>query len=63
MFKLHGQLYHYVPDLVPEEAEKPKFLKLYFFDGQFQKEHRSGIFPELDPTIVSMLMEIMDCNP
>ena len=63
MFKLHGQLYHYVPDLLPEEAGKPKFLQLYFFDGKFEKEHCSGTFPELNPTIVSLLMEIMNRSP
>ena len=28
VFKLHGQLYHYVPDLLPDSDAKPKFLQL-----------------------------------
>ena len=63
VFKLHGQLYHYVPDLLPLDSEKPKFLQLYFYDGAFEKEHRSSVFPELNPTVVSLLMDIMDRNP
>jgi hypothetical protein len=63
VFKLHGQLYHFVPDLLPRGGDKPKFLQLYFYDGQYEKENRSGIFPELNPNVVSLLMEIMDRNP
>ena len=63
VFKLHGQLYHFVPDLLPCDGERPKYLQLYFFDGQLEKEHRSGIFPKLNPNVVSLLMMIMDQNP
>lgn len=57
MFKLHGQRYHYVPNLLPFLEDKPQFLfsQLYFFGGQYEKEYRAGIFPELNPDIVSLL--------
>ena len=47
VLKFNGPLHHYVPDFLPQEAEKPKLLQLYFYDDQFEKEHHSGIFPEL----------------
>ena len=63
VFTLHGQLYHFVPDLFPCDGERPKYLQLYFFDGQLEKEHRSGMFPELNPNVVNLLMTTMDRNP
>ena len=57
VFKLHGQLYHYVPSLLLDGLVKPKFLQLYFFDLQHEKENRCGIFPEINPSIVGLLME------
>ena len=38
IFKLHGQLYHYVPSLLTDSIAKPKFQQLYFFDGQHEKD-------------------------
>ena len=63
VFNLHGQLYHYVSSLLPDGLAKPKFLQLYFFDGQHEKENRCDIFPEINPSIVGLLMEIMQRSP
>ncbi|XP_057545823.1 uncharacterized protein LOC130824822 [Amaranthus tricolor] len=59
-FRKYCRLYN---NVFAFKAGKPKFLQLYFFDGQFEKEHCSGTFPELNPTIVSLLMEIMNRSP
>ena len=48
---------------MPDGLAKPKFLQLYFFDGQHVKENRCGIFPEINSSIVGLLMEIMQRNP
>ena len=32
VFKLQGQLYHYVPNLSPADGEPLKYLQLYFYD-------------------------------
>lgn len=45
VFKLHEQLYHFMLDLLPCNGERRKYLQLYFFNGQLEKEHRSGTFP------------------
>ena len=62
VFKLYEQLYHFVPDLIPND-NKPKFLQLYFYDAQYERENRFGLFPELRPDVVSMIMEVMGSNP
>ncbi|XP_057534285.1 uncharacterized protein LOC130812729 [Amaranthus tricolor] len=63
VFKLHGQLYHFVPDLIADDDKVPKLLQLYFYDAQYEKDLRSNLFPEIRPDVISLLMEIMDCNP
>ncbi|XP_021750174.1 uncharacterized protein LOC110715861 [Chenopodium quinoa] len=35
VFKGHGQMYHFVPDLLPTDG-KAKYLQLYFYDGQHE---------------------------
>ncbi|XP_021756069.1 uncharacterized protein LOC110721228 [Chenopodium quinoa] len=62
VFKLHGQMYHFVPDLLPDEGN-PKYLQLYFYDGQHEVEHRLGCFPELREDVISILMQVSQQNP
>lgn len=62
VFKLHGQMYHYLPNLIPEQ-QNPKYLQLYFYDTAHEYQIRSGLFPELRSTVVAKLMEIMRSNP
>ncbi|KAK9733811.1 hypothetical protein RND81_04G093900 [Saponaria officinalis] len=46
VFKLHGQIYHHIPDLL-HNNESPKYLQLYFYDGQHEAQNRTSCFPEL----------------
>lgn len=43
VFKLHGQMYHFVPDFLPRD-EGPKYLQLYFYDAQHEAANRLGWF-------------------
>ncbi|XP_021761053.1 uncharacterized protein LOC110725888 isoform X2 [Chenopodium quinoa] len=60
--KAHGQIYHNIPDLLPDN-EPPKYLQLYFYDAMFEAENRHGLFPNLSPSIISLIMAIMLLNP
>ncbi|KAK9690274.1 hypothetical protein RND81_09G117500 [Saponaria officinalis] len=62
VFKLHGQIYHHVPNLLPNDA-KPKYLQLYFYDAQHESENRAGCFQELRQSIIDILMQITQINP
>ncbi|KAH9625530.1 hypothetical protein KSS87_020327 [Heliosperma pusillum] len=62
VFKLYGQIYHYVPDLLPSDGG-PRYLQLYFYDGQQEAERRAGCFSELRRDVVDMLMEVTSYNP
>lgn len=62
VFRLHGQLYHFIPDLLPV-GERPKYLQLYFYDAENEKENRVSLFKELRPDIIEKLMNVMETNP
>ncbi|XP_021768899.1 uncharacterized protein LOC110733168 [Chenopodium quinoa] len=62
VFKMHGQIYHFVPDLLPEKKH-PKYLQLYFYDGQHEVENRLGSFPEVREDVIRILMHVSQQNP
>ncbi|XP_021732611.1 uncharacterized protein LOC110699399 [Chenopodium quinoa] len=62
VFKMHGQVYHSVPDLLPDDGS-PKFLQLYFYDGQHEVQNRVNCFPEVREDIIRLLMKITELNP
>ncbi|XP_074267322.1 uncharacterized protein LOC141590650 [Silene latifolia] len=55
-------IYHNIPDLVPNDGG-PKYLQLYFYDGQHEAAKRSGCFKELNQDVIDILMGITHSNP
>ncbi|XP_021737552.1 uncharacterized protein LOC110704077 [Chenopodium quinoa] len=62
VFKLHGQIYHYLPDLIPKDIG-PRYLQLYFYDGHFESTARTESFPEIRADLIAILMEVTQQNP
>ncbi|XP_074318033.1 uncharacterized protein LOC141654817 [Silene latifolia] len=62
VFTLHGQIYHHVPTLLPNDG-RPKYLQLYFYDGRHEALNRTGCFPEVRGDIINTLMQITQSNP
>ncbi|KAH9622274.1 hypothetical protein KSS87_001374, partial [Heliosperma pusillum] len=62
VFRLHGQIYHHVPSLVPINGN-PKYLQLYFYDGQHEAENRTGCFREIRQDVVDILIHVTKTNP
>ncbi|GKF28328.1 hypothetical protein Tco_0094670, partial [Tanacetum coccineum] len=65
IFRISGQLYHWIGSLCPEEGQLPRFLQLYIYDttnevknrlSHFSDEHQS----ELKEEIVEGLIEFLD---
>ncbi|KAG7980703.1 hypothetical protein I3843_05G196400 [Carya illinoinensis] len=61
-FRVQGQMYHYIEDLVPEDGH-PSYLQLYFFDTEHELENRIHDAERLDPSIIARLMDILEVNP
>ena len=62
VFKLQGQLYHYVPDLTPDDGQPPKYLQLYFYDPQNEIASRAGVYDELRAYVVATLTHVVEKN-
>lgn len=40
VFRLHGQTYHKIGSLLPEQGSPPKFAQLYIYDTENEIENR-----------------------
>lgn len=43
MFQIHGQNYHLMGSLRPEEGDYPKFSQLYIVDTENEVENRASV--------------------
>jgi len=64
VFRMHGQNYHHIGTLLPEEGSKPRWAQLYIYDTENEVQNRisatrcgDGKTP-LDPSIVSGLQSM-----
>ncbi|XP_012828257.1 PREDICTED: uncharacterized protein LOC105949497 [Erythranthe guttata] len=67
-FLLHGQNYHLLGSLLPEEGTRPKFAQLYIFDTENEIQNRIDAVRSgnqsnnLDPAFVASLKDMIDGN-
>nr|GEV59843.1 helitron helicase-like domain-containing protein [Tanacetum cinerariifolium] len=67
VFKVSGQVYHWIGSLCPPLGESPRFLQLYIYDMDHEVENRMRHFGgidhnELDPEIVKGLIHFLDAH-
>src|SRR5581483_471329 len=63
-FSVHGQVYHLIGPLLPEEGQPPKFAQLYIYDTENEIENRLNLMQDLDPTILQNLQDLLNTvNP
>ncbi|KAL4579076.1 hypothetical protein LXL04_015211 [Taraxacum kok-saghyz] len=65
VFKISGQIYHWLGSLCPSEGNPPRFLQLYIYDTQNEVENRMRFFgriesKSLNSTIVQQLIDFLD---
>lgn len=65
VFKVPGQIYHWIGGLCPPENKTPRFLQLYIYDTQNEVQNRLSHFTgddrrQLDPQIVYGLIHFLD---
>nr|XP_025603131.1 uncharacterized protein LOC112695132 [Arachis hypogaea]XP_025630251.1 uncharacterized protein LOC112723204 [Arachis hypogaea]XP_025674055.1 uncharacterized protein LOC112773204 [Arachis hypogaea]XP_025674064.1 uncharacterized protein LOC112773214 [Arachis hypogaea] len=67
-FLLHGQNYHLMGSLLPQEGSPAKFAQLYIYDTQNEINNRTAVVSSdnstdhLDKTIVADLMKMLDTH-
>ncbi|CAG8741558.1 11526_t:CDS:2, partial [Funneliformis mosseae] len=63
-FRIHGQVYHRIGLLLPEEGSQPAFAQLYIYNSVHENAYRHNVMVDLDNTILQNLLTVMDkCNP
>nr|GFA74748.1 DNA helicase [Tanacetum cinerariifolium] len=64
VFKISGQLYHWLGSLCPAEGDPPRFLQLYVYDTENEVNNRMSYFggdgSDLRRDIVEGLIELLD---
>jgi hypothetical protein len=68
VFRMHGQNYHHIGTLLPEEGTKPRWAQLYIYDTEHEVSNRissakcSGEQSSVAPKIVEGLKNMLDDN-
>jgi PIF1-like helicase/Helitron helicase-like domain at N-terminus len=59
-FQIHGQVYHCIGSLLPEDGCSPMFAQLYIYDTEHENENRQNIMQDLNNNILQNLQNILD---
>jgi hypothetical protein len=63
-FRVHGQIYHRIGSLLPENGHPPMFAQLYIYDTEHENMNRHNIMQDLNDDILQHLQDMLDeCNP
>ncbi|GJT34506.1 hypothetical protein Tco_0924925 [Tanacetum coccineum] len=67
VFKVSGQIYHWIGSLCPPMGEAPRFLQIYIYDTDNEVENRMRYFggvdnSHLDTQIVEGLIQFLDAH-
>ncbi|XP_063929859.1 uncharacterized protein LOC135142123 [Zophobas morio] len=58
-FKVHGQVYHLIGNLLPAEGAQPEFLQIYFVSHADQVSLRSNLNPTLQIDLIDALQKYL----
>ncbi|PKY39566.1 hypothetical protein RhiirA4_312718, partial [Rhizophagus irregularis] len=59
-FQIHGQVYHRIGPLLPEEDHTPIFAQPYIYDTENENKNRHNIMQDLDVNILQNLQNMLD---
>lgn len=62
IFRVQGQIYHFIDDLVPLGA-KEKHLQLYFYDNENEITNGMALSDKINEIVVRKLIDIQKVNP
>ena len=62
MFKLTGQMYHLLANMLPEEGKLVAFSQLYVHDSQEDHRLLHNKNPEVDPELLKKLQQMIEEN-
>src|SRR5436189_217331 len=56
-FRIHGQIYHCIGSLLPDDGCSPTFAQLYIYDTEHENRNRHNIMQDLDDNILKHLQD------
>ena len=63
VFRVQGQVYHYIHELIPQSDKQPSYLQLYFYDTEHELENRLRCSNVMNVNILEKLIKILEVNP
>mmetsp|Transcript_13935 Transcript_13935/g.25807 ORF Transcript_13935/g.25807 Transcript_13935/m.25807 type:complete len:491 (-) Transcript_13935:4232-5704(-) len=59
-YRVHGELYHLMGSLLPQDDNAPTFSQIYMYDPDFQVERRQQLMgPTVDPDILRTITDLL----
>ncbi|CAJ0906109.1 4602_t:CDS:2, partial [Entrophospora sp. SA101] len=63
-FRVHGEMYHSIGTMLPDNEAHPQFAQIYVYDTEHELQNRMNVMPNLDPVILEELQQMLhDVNP
>ena len=62
-FRIQGQMYHFINQLIPNDGEKARNVQLYFFNTDHETVNRLSISNRFQQSLITKLEEILKINP
>ncbi|CAJ0873864.1 11336_t:CDS:2 [Entrophospora sp. SA101] len=63
-FRVHGEMYHSIGTMLPDNEARPQFAQIYVYDTEHELQNRMNVMPNLDPVILEELQQMLhDVNP
>ena len=63
-FRVHGEMYHSIGTILPDNEARPQFAQIYVYDTEHELQNRMNVMPNLDPVILEELQQMLhDVNP
>ena len=63
-YRIHGEMYHLIGSIMPEEGQRPSFLQLYFYDTDNELDNRMHFMTNRNHQLIRTLQQILrNVNP
>ncbi|CAG8801940.1 20294_t:CDS:2, partial [Dentiscutata erythropus] len=59
VFKIYSEIYHNIGSLLLHNDNRPRFAQIYFYNMDNELQNRLHIMPQLDPTILNELQNML----
>lgn len=58
--RIHGETYHQIGDLAPQEGQRPRFQQIYFYDTEHEIENRMANFDHLRRPVMEIIQNCLN---